>query len=44
MVESISPDAGDAIWNGDRRQALAVIEGFLPDAGDSLTFDRRRNG
>ena len=30
------PDAGDAVGNGDARQASAVIECVIPDAGDAV--------
>ena len=30
------PDAGDAVGNGDARQASAVIECVMPDAGDAI--------
>ena len=30
------PDAGDAVGNGDARQAAAVIECVIPDAGDAV--------
>ena len=30
------PDAGDAVGNGDARQAPAVIECDIPDAGDAV--------
>ena len=30
------PDAGDAVGNGDARQASAVLECVIPDAGDAV--------
>ena len=30
------PDAGDAVADGDARQASAVIECEIPDAGDAV--------
>ncbi len=30
------PDAGDAVGNGDARQASAVLECVHPDAGDAV--------
>ena len=32
----LSPDAGDAVADGDARQATAVIECEIPDAGDAV--------
>ena len=34
--ECVHPDAGDAVGNGDARQADAVIECVIPDAGDAV--------
>ena len=31
-----TPDAGDAVGNGDARQAAAAIECVIPDAGDAV--------
>ena len=31
-----TPDAGDAVGNGDARQASAVMECANPDAGDAV--------
>ena len=33
------PDAGDAVGDRDARQAAAVREGEIPDAGDRITFN-----
>ena len=35
-IECAIPDAGDAVGNGDARQAAAVIECVIPDAGDAV--------
>ena len=35
-MECDSPDAGDAVADGDARQASAVIECVNPDAGDAV--------
>ena len=34
--ECVIPDAGDAVRNGDARQAAAVTECATPDAGDAV--------
>ena len=36
FIECVTPDAGDAVGNGDARQASAVIECAIPDAGDAV--------
>ena len=36
FTECFIPDAGDAVGDGDARQASAVIECVTPDAGDAV--------
>ena len=33
---ALLPDTGDAVGNGDARQASAAIECVIPDAGDAV--------
>ena len=40
---ALHPDAGDAVGNGDARQALAVSECVIPDAGDAAPVDSSWN-
>ena len=35
-IECVIPDAGDAVGNGDARQASAARECVIPDAGDAV--------
>ena len=36
LLNAPLPDAGDAVADGDARQATAVIECVIPDAGDAV--------
>ena len=36
MKECVIPDAGDAVGDGDARQACADQECVIPDAGDAV--------
>ena len=38
-----NPDAGDAVGNGDARQAAAAIECVIPDAGDAAPVNSSWN-
>ena len=39
-----NPDAGDAVGNGDARQASAAMECVIPDAGDAVGNGDRSSG
>ena len=41
-MECVRPDAGDAVGNGDARQASAELECVIPDAGDAVGNDDAR--
>ena len=36
LVQSMIPNAGDAIWDSDRGQVCAPREGQIPNAGDAI--------
>ncbi len=42
-IECVIPDAGDAVGNGDARQAAAATECANPDAGDAAPVNSSWN-